>query len=297
MDLGPQAQAIWARLPAGEVAALRAEMDRLAPMGTEVNAGADPSPWETFARDAARLTRTPPTPPNTPGQAHDIWARLSAAPTDDLLACLEAEPPAVLALVCARLERDAAARLITALSVERAVDTLERLVRLQAAPPAVTRLVEAHLDAQLRHAPGQGTRTGRIAAMLDRLSSADAEALLSGLRERQPEDAARIRALMFTFDDLRRLNTAGVQTLLVQLDRSLLALALKGAAQPTLALFLSNMTQRARDQLAEDISTLGPVRRSDIERARQAVLEEVRHLMQRGDLSAQIDTNPDDLVE
>lgn len=297
MSLGPDAQAIWDRLAPAEASALRTEMDRL----SAHPAPADPATSEAFVRDAARLSR--PAPPHQPvpdslaPRQDSIWTRLSAIETGDLLACLDGEPPPVLALVCARLQRDAAARLITALPVERAIDTLERLVRLRSAPAAILGLLEVHLSARLAQGASQGASPGRIAAMLDRLDPAEAEALLAGLRERQPEDAARIRALMFTFDDLRRLSTAGVQTLLVHLDRGLLALALKGAADATQALFLSNMTQRARDQLLEDIGALGPVRRSDIERARLAVLEEVRHLMQRGDLSAESDANPDDLVE
>ncbi len=91
---------------------------------------------------------------------------------------------------------------------------------------------------------------------------------------------------MFTFDDLTGLDAAGLQTLLSAVDRAALVVALKGARPDTAAVFFANMTQRAGDLLREEIASLGPVRRSEIEAARQELVALARTLMQRGDIRA-----------
>ena len=99
---------------------------------------------------------------------------------------------------------------------------------------------------------------------------------------------------MFTFDDLAGLDAAGLQTLLSAADRAVLVIALKGARPETAAAFFVNMTQRAGDLLREEIASLGPVRRSEIEMARQEMVALARTLIHRGDIRAGGQANEDD---
>ena len=102
---------------------------------------------------------------------------------------------------------------------------------------------------------------------------------------------------MFTFDDLSGLDAAGLQTLLSAADRAVLVVALKGARPDTSAVFFANMTQRAGDLLREEIASLGPIRRSEIETARQELVELARTLKQRGDIRADGQVEDDELVD
>ena len=65
--------------------------------------------------------------------------------------------------------------------------------------------------------------------------------------KQQARSAERIRALMFVFEDLSKLDPGGVQTLHARLSRrTSSALALKGAnGRPARDLFFSNMSERA----------------------------------------------------
>lgn len=290
LALGPRARILWERLNASETHALNAEMGRLSGEAHHP----DPRAAEAFLAETERE----PAPSGDPlaGPA-SVWSRLSALETPALIAVLGEEPAPVLAAIAARLEAPAAARLIAALGSQRAVELLLRLLRVATPAASVMALIEAELESRLARAPAAADAQARLAGILDRLGGEEAEPLLSALAVREPEAAERVRALMFTFEDLAHLDAAGVQTLLSRLDRGVLALALKGATDALRRVFLSNMTARAQALLGEEMAALGPVRRSEIERARAVIMEEVRLLIDRGDLMVGRNNNPDDLVE
>jgi flagellar motor switch protein FliG len=108
--------------------------------------------------------------------------------------------------------------------------------------------------------------------------------IMAALEERNLEAAERIRALMFTFDDLRRLDTQGLQVLLRAVERDKLTLALKGAAEEMRELFFRNMTERAAKLLREDIAALGPVRLKDVDEAQAAVVAAAKDLASQGQI-------------
>jgi flagellar motor switch protein FliG len=108
--------------------------------------------------------------------------------------------------------------------------------------------------------------------------------IMAALEERNLEAAERIRALMFTFDDLRRLDPQGLQVLLRAVERDRLTLALKGAAEEMRELFFRNMTERAAKLLRDDIAALGPVRLKDVDEAQAAVVAAAKDLASQGQI-------------
>mgnify|MGYP001797591995 FL=1 len=118
---------------------------------------------------------------------------------------------------------------------------------------------------------------------------------MSSLDQAEPGSGEKIRALMFTFEDLVQLDPASLQTILNDIDRSVLTVALKGASAPIANAFFSNMTQRAVALLQDEIAHLGAVRRSEIEAARAEILKIARTLVKRGELLPQSDD--DELIE
>ena len=112
-----------------------------------------------------------------------------------------------------------------------------------------------------------------------------------------PAIASSIREEMFTFDDLASLDAAGLQTLLSAADRAALVIALKGARDDTANAFFGNMTRHAGNLLREEIAALGPVRRADVEAARQELVTLARTLVHRGDIRSGDQTDEDELVD
>ena len=63
---------------------------------------------------------------------------------------------------------------------------------------------------------------------------------------------------MFTFDDLVKLDAGSAQTLMRNIDKDKLAVALKGAKKTVRQFFFTNMSSRAAKMLVEDMQAMGP---------------------------------------
>ena len=285
--LGPDAAPIWAELSKSEVQALTAAMDTLGP-----SAEGETEAVSQFMAAHRRLRA-----PASAGAS--VWRRLSDAGTDTLASLFEGEHAQTVALVLSRLEGEASARLLRALPPELAIDAMQRLLNLGPVHPAAFAAFETRLEAILGAHAGDGQANGheRVARIFDRLDSRSEKTFLAALDHAAPGAGEKVRALMFTFDDLTSLDAAGLQTLLSATDRAVLVVALKGARPDTASVFFANMTQRAGDLLREEIASLGPVRRSEIEGARQELVALARTLMQRGDIRADGQVEDDELVD
>jgi len=106
------------------------------------------------------------------------------------------------------------------------------------------------------------------------------------------EIADRIKSLMFTFDDLQRLNAMAVQVLLRSVDKTKLPLALKGASEKLRDMFFANLSERAGKMLREDIANLGPVKLRDVDDAQASIVALAKDLAAQGEI--QISQSKDD---
>ena len=285
--LGPDAAPIWAELSQAEVQALTAAMDAL---GETADGEADAV--GQFMEAHRRLGASSPS-------GASVWRRLSEAGTGTLVGLLEREHAQTVALILSRLSGETSARLLRALRPPLAIDAMHRLLNLGAVHPAALKALEARLSDLLDASAeaGQGSGHERVARIFDRLDSRSEKSFLAALDQAEPGAGEKVRALMFTFDDLVGLDAAGLQTLLSAADRAVLVVALKGARPETAAAFFANMTRRAGDLLREEIAALGPVRRSEVEAARQDLVATARALMQSGDIRADGRVEDDELVD
>jgi flagellar motor switch protein FliG len=107
---------------------------------------------------------------------------------------------------------------------------------------------------------------------------------ITALEERNRESAERIRALMFVFEDLSKLDPGGVQTLLRGVEKDQLALALKGASDSLREMFFGNMSERAAKIMREDMESMGPVRLREVEQAQMAMVQVAKDLANKGEI-------------
>jgi flagellar motor switch protein FliG len=119
---------------------------------------------------------------------------------------------------------------------------------------------------------------------------------LSSLEERNREAAEKIRSLMFTFEDLQKLDPNGIQTLLRAVEKDKLALALKGASDLIKDLFFSNMSERAGKILREDMESLGPVRLKDVDEAQMIMVNNAKDLAAKGEILLADSKGDDELI-
>ena len=229
-----------------------------------------------------------------------IGARLDGVPAEAIAKVLADEHPQVAALVIANLGTGRAAEVLVRLSEEAQTDVVQRIADLRAVPEDVLTDVGNAIVGQVERlgATAQaGVPTGgaKLAAdILNHVGHFVEERILSTLDERAPDTAETIRSLMLTFEDLHRLDNRGMQTLLKEIGRDDLLLAMKTASPAMQERILANLSLRARDIMQEDLSTLGPVRLKDVERAQAVIVLAARRLAEERKI--QLGLSSDDAV-
>lgn len=119
---------------------------------------------------------------------------------------------------------------------------------------------------------------------------------LGSLEEKNREAADRIRALMFVFEDLAKLDPGGVQTLLRNVEKDVLTLSLKGASDSLRDLFFSNMSERAAKIMREDMASMGPVRLKDVDGAQARMVLVAKDLANKGEIVLAESNKDDELI-
>jgi flagellar motor switch protein FliG len=107
---------------------------------------------------------------------------------------------------------------------------------------------------------------------------------MTQLEEANRDAAERIKTLMFTFDDLVRLDTGSAQTLMRHVDKDKLAISLKGANETVRQFFLGNMSTRAAKMLVEEMQAMGPVRLRDVDDAQVMLVNLAKDLAAKGEI-------------
>lgn len=212
---------------------------------------------------------------------HRVEPRLAATFLTD-------EPPQAIALVLSNLPASLAADLLAELPADFRRDVAVRIATLDRASPEVVRMIDEHLAARFATiTPDDQRSVGGVSALVELLSRSDDEtekAVIEGLMEVDADLAERVRAELFSFEDLVTLPDRAVQQILRGVDTKDLAVALKGAGDQVREKLLSNLSQRAGETLREEIELLGRVRMSAIEEARHKVLRVVRDLEEQGQI-------------
>jgi flagellar motor switch protein FliG len=195
------------------------------------------------------------------------------------------EHPQKVALILSQLEAQQAAGILQLLPESVQSDVAQRIATLEHIVPEILDDVDAGLVAML-HGVSQGDHeAGGVEATADILNMSGTSmerAILNRLDEQDPELAEEIRNHMLVFDNLVRLDDAGVRALLGQLETPDLMLALKAADKAVRDKFLSNMSERRRTALLEDMEVMPRVRLSEAEEAQTRIVQIVRQLEEQG---------------
>jgi flagellar motor switch protein FliG len=124
-----------------------------------------------------------------------------------------------------------------------------------------------------------------VAEIINGLDRSTENRLMTLLDERNRESANKIRELMFTFDDLTKIDSAGIQTLLRVVEKKTLAIALKGASDTLKWSFFNNMSERAAQMMQEDIAAMGPVRLHEVDEAQGVIVAIAKDLSTKGEIA------------
>src|SRR5438445_261256 len=178
----------------------------------------------------------------------NMWEKLSNVQEAVLANYLKNEYPQTIAVVLSKIRPEHAARVLAILPEDLALDGVNRMLRLEAVQKEVIERVENTLRTEFMSSLSQTRRRDAHEMMADIFNNFDRQTetrLMTALEDENSDSAERIKNLMFTFDDLVRLDTAAAQTLMRHIDKDKLAVALKGASETVRQFFMSNMSTRA----------------------------------------------------
>ena len=216
-----------------------------------------------------------------------MWDKLGNVNEQVLANYLKNEYPQTVAVVLSKVKPDHAARVLTALPEDFAIECINRMLRMEPVQRDILDKIEVTLRTEFMSNLARTPKRDSHELMAEIFNTFDRQTearFLTSLEDRNRDAAERIRALMFVFEDLKKLDTGGVQTLLRTADKADLALALKGASDELRTLFLSNMSERAGKILKDDMAAMGPVRLKDVEAAQTRLVATAKDLADRGEI-------------
>ena len=179
------------------------------------------------------------------------------------------------------------------------MEIILRMLRMDAVQKDILDGLEKTLRKEFMSNLSKSTRRDShelIAEIFNSLDRNTETRFMEALEERNRESADRIKSLMFTFEDLMRIDAQGIQVLLRNVDKDKLAVALKGASETIKELFFSNMSTRAGKILKEDMEAMGPVRLREVEEAQQYVVGTAKDLAAANELVISEGKESDELV-
>ncbi len=209
------------------------------------------------------------------------WEKMSAISETLLAKYLRGEHPQTVAVVLAKIAPDHAAKVIGLLPEPLIADVARRMIKLKSVPPELLADVEEMLqrDLMLNYAANDADDSHEhIAEILNRADAETVERLMGELESADPDEAARIKELMFTFDDLLELDAISLSTVARACDTDTLAYALKGCSADQRSKVFATLSERAGGILRDAVDTMGPVLSRDVEAAKTAMVNKAREL-------------------
>ncbi len=216
-----------------------------------------------------------------------MWDKLGNVHETVLANYLKNEYPQTVAVVLSKIKSDHAARVLNVLPESFAMEVVIRMLRMESVQKDVLDGVEKTLRSEFMSNLARSTRRDAhemMAEIFNNLDRAAESRFVTGLEERSRESADKIKALMFTFEDLQRLTPAALQVLMRAIDKDKLPLALKGASERLREMFFANLSERAGKMLRDDIDALGPIKLRDVDAAQAAVVVSAKELAASGQI-------------
>ncbi|KQN75126.1 flagellar motor switch protein FliG [Devosia sp. BK] len=217
----------------------------------------------------------------------NMWEKLSNVQADVLAAYLKNEYPQTVAVILSKIAPEHASDVLASLPAELAMEVVQRMLGLDVVQKDILEKIEQTLRTEFISTLNTSKRRDSHELMAEIFNSFDRQTearFITSLEERNREDAERIKSLMFTFEDLAKLDMTAVQTLLSRVDKRELALCLKGANDEVKDFFLKNMSTRAAKLMQDDMMAMGPVRLKDVDEAQSRMVSTAKDMAAKGEI-------------
>lgn len=228
-----------------------------------------------------------------------MWDKLGNVNEVVLATYLKNEYPQTVSVVLSKIKPEHASAVLSVMPDDFAMEVIMRMLRMEPVQKDILDKVEQTLRIEFMNNLARTSRKDShetIAEIFNYLDRSSEARFLTALEDRNRESAEKIRALMFTFEDLQKMDTTGVQTLLRGIDKDRLGIAMKGASDKIRDMFFSNMSERAAKILREDMEAMGPVRLKDVDEAQMEIVNVAKDLADAGEIVLADSKGEDELV-
>lgn len=228
-----------------------------------------------------------------------MWDKLGNVNEQVLANYLKNEYPQTVAVVLSKIKADHAAKVLALLPETFAMEVIMRLLRMDAVQKEILDGIEQTLRTEFMSNLARTSRKDShelVAEIFNNLDRGSESRFMEALEERNREASDKVKSLMFTFEDLARIDAMGIQVLLRHAEKDKLAVALKGGSETIKELFFNNMSQRAGKMLKEDMEAMGPVRLRDVDEAQAAIVAMAKDLSAQGEIMIADGGDQDELI-
>ena len=228
-----------------------------------------------------------------------MWDKIANVNEQLLANYLKNEYPQTVSVILSKIKTEHSARVLTALPPEFALDVIQRMLRMEPVQREILEKIETTLRNEFMTNLARTSKRDSHEQMASIFNNFDRQTegrFMSLLEENNKDAADKIRSLMFVFEDLSKLDPGGVQTLLRNIDKNKLGLALKGANDEMRNLFMSNMSERAAKVMREEMAAMGPVKLKTVEAAQQEMVVVAKALADRGEIMLAQSGGQDELI-
>jgi flagellar motor switch protein FliG len=228
-----------------------------------------------------------------------MWDKLANVNESVLANYLKNEYPQTVAVVLSKIKPEHAARVLGSLPEEFAMEVVQRMLRMESVQKDILDKVEKTLRVEFMSNLARTAKRDSHEHMAEIFNNFDRQTegrFITALEERSRDSAERIKALMFTFEDLGKLDPGSIQTLLRHVEKDKLGLALKGSTDTLRDVFFSNMSERAGKILREDMEAMGPVRLKDVDEAQMRMVNVAKDLANKGEIMITSKQGEDELI-
>lgn len=223
-----------------------------------------------------------------PKAESNVWDKLSGVNEEILALYLREEHPQTASLIISKLHSNYAAKILSHLPEEFATDLIIRMLNITSVKKDILNNVASILRSEFISSFGKGTLQqntyAHVAEIFNNMETQTETKYMNILENTNPQEAEKIKELMFTFEDLLKLDEKNIQVLLKNIDKSKLIIALKNVSNDLKNLFIKSMSVRAGKIISEELASLGPVKRKDVDNVQSIILETAKNLISDGQI-------------
>lgn len=228
-----------------------------------------------------------------------MWDKLGNVNEEILANFLQKEYPQTVAVVLSKVSTEHAARVLGIMPDGFALEVINRMLKMETVQKEILEEVEKTLRTEFMSNLARTQRRDShelVAEIFNNMERATETRFMEELEKAIPDSAEKIRSLMFTFEDLLKLDQASIQTVIRAVDKEKLPMAMKGGSDDVKELFFGNMSERAAKIMKEDMAAMGPVRLKDVEEAQQYIVTVTKDLESRGEIVINTGSEEEEMI-